>query len=88
VTEELGERLEGLHRDLVEATLAIVESRGSEDVEVRVKDEVVAEGLDPGDGGELAVGEVKAGPEPVAQALDGGAEEKVEQMTAFAEDAV
>ena len=51
-----------------------------------MEDEVVAKALHGGDGGELAVGKVEAGPEPVAQALDGGKEEEVQKVAAFAED--
>ena len=52
-----------------------------------MEDEVVAEGLDTGDGGELTVGKVEACAEPVAQAADGLAKEEREEPSAFAEDA-
>jgi len=55
VAEEFGEGFEGLDRKFVEAVLAVVEAGGGEDVEVGVEDEVVAEGLHGGNGGELAV---------------------------------
>lgn len=72
VAEEFGEALEGLDGDLMKATFAVVETSGRQDMKVRMEYEIVAEGLDGGDGGELAVGKVEAGAEPVAQALDGG----------------
>ncbi len=61
----------------MKATLAVVETGGGQDMEVRMEDEVVAKALH---GGELAVGKVEAGPEPVAQALDGSAEEEVASL--------
>ncbi|HJM65149.1 MAG TPA: hypothetical protein QGF50_15640 [Roseibacillus sp.] len=64
----------------MKATLAVVETGGGQDMEVRMEDEVVAKALHGGDGGELAVGKVEAGPEPVAQALDGSAEEEVASL--------
>ncbi len=87
VAEEFGERFEALHGELMKSTLAVVETGGGEDVEVRMKDEVVAESLHCGDGCELAVREVETGPEPVAQALDGSAEEEVEEVASLAKDA-
>ena len=72
VAEEFGEGLKALDGQQVEAAQAVVEAGGGEDVEVGVEDEVVAEGLHGGDGGELSIGEVEAGAEPVAQARDGG----------------
>jgi len=49
--------------------------------------QVVAEGLHGGDGGEVPVGQLESRPHPVAKALDGGAEEVIEELAAFAEDA-
>ena len=71
----------------MKATLAVVETGGGQDMEVRMEDEVVAKALHGGDGGELAVGKVEAGPEPVAQALDGGKEEEVQKVASLAKDA-
>ena len=50
----------------VEAAVWGEESVGGEDVEVGVEDEVVAEGVDGGDGGEFAIGEIEAGAEGFA----------------------
>jgi len=44
-----------------EADLGVEESVGGEDVEV--EDEVIAEGVDSGDGGEFSIGEIEAGAE-------------------------
>ena len=59
----------------VEAAVGGEESVGGEDVEVRVEDQVVAEGVDGGDGSDAAVGEVEAGAEGVAEGVGGGVEE-------------
>jgi len=49
----------------VEAAVGGEESVGGEDVEVRMEDEVIAEGVDAGDGGEFPIGEVEAGAEGI-----------------------
>ena len=62
VAEEFGEGLEGLcggGGEKVEGAGLIEESAGAENVKVRVKYEVIAEGLDAGDGGEFAFGKVE-----------------------------
>ena len=62
VAEEFGEGLEGLcggGGEKMERAGLIEESAGAENVKVRVKYEVIAEGLDAGDGGELTVGEIE-----------------------------
>ena len=59
---------------------------GGEDVEVGMEDEVIAEGVDSGDGGEFPIGEVEADAEGIAQGFSGGVEEVGEEMAAFAED--
>lgn len=87
VAKELGKWLETLYGKFVEGAVLVVETGGGEDMKVRVEDEVVAEGLDGGDCGELAVGEVKAGVEPIAQRFDGGAEKQVEEVASLTEDA-
>ena len=81
VPEEFGERLEGLDRHFVEASVAVVEAGSGQEVEMGMEDEVVSEGLYRGDSGELPVGKIEAGAEPGAQALDGGAAEEGEQVT-------
>ena len=53
----------------VEAAIRGEESVGGEDVEVRVEDEVVAEGVDGGDGAEFAVGQLQSDAEGVAEGL-------------------
>jgi hypothetical protein len=72
----------------VEATIRGEEAVGGEDVEVGVEDEVVAESVDGGDGGEFALGEVETGAEGFLEGFGGGFEEEVEEVAAFAEDAV
>jgi hypothetical protein len=63
------------------------EAVGSEDMEVGVEDEVVAEGVDCGDGSEFPVGEVEAGAECVAEGFGGGVEEAGEEVAALAKNA-
>ena len=71
----------------VEVTVWREEAVGGEDVEVWVENEVVAEGMDSGDGTEFSLGEIEAGAEGVAEGIGGGVEEVGEEMAAFAEDA-
>jgi len=71
----------------VEAALGVEKAVGGEDVEVWVENEVVAEGMDSGDGTEFSLGEIEAGAEGVAEGIGGGVEEVGEEMAAFAEDA-
>ena len=71
----------------VEAALGVEESVGGKDVEVGMEDEVIAEGVDSGDGGEFPIGEIEAGAEGIAQGFGGGVEEVGEEVAAFAEDA-
>jgi len=71
----------------VEAPVAVHESGGGEDVKMRMEVQVVAEGLNRGDGGESAIGKLEPDPHPVLEALDGGGEEMVEELAALAENA-
>jgi hypothetical protein len=66
VAEEFGEGLDGFDREFVEGALTVVKPGGGEDVEVGVENKVVAKGLDGGNGGELAIGEIEAGGRRVA----------------------
>jgi len=87
VTEKFGKRLNALRRQHVEVPLLIDEPGSSEDVEMRMEIEVVAERLHGGNGGELPVGQLKPRPHPVAQALDRGTEKMIEKFSPFAENA-
>jgi hypothetical protein len=71
----------------VEVAIGGEESVGSEEVEVRVEDEVVAKGVEGGDGADAALGEIEAGAEGILEGVDGGVEENVEELAALAEDA-
>jgi hypothetical protein len=71
----------------VETSVRSEESVGGEDVEVGVEDEVVAKGVDGGDGSEFAIGEVEAGAEDFLEGFGGGFEKEVEEVAAFAENA-
>ena len=69
----------------VEASVGREESVGGEDVEVGVENQIIAEGVDGGDGCEFSIGEIEAGAEGIAQGFGGGVEEVGEEMAAFAE---
>ena len=87
VAEEFDGRVEVFGGHAVEMAVGGEEAVGGEDVEMRVEDQVVAEGVDGGDGTEFAVGEIEAGAEGVAEGFGGGVEEVGEELAAFAEDA-
>ena len=57
------------------------------EVEVRVEDEIVAEGVDSGDGSDAAVGEGEAGAKGILKGGRGGVEQVGEEVAAFAKDA-
>ena len=78
VTKEFDGGREVFGGHAVEAAVGSEEAVGGEDVEVRVKDEVVAEGVDGGDGSEFAIGEVETGAEDFLESFGGGFEEEVE----------
>jgi len=67
VAEEFDGRTEVFDGHAVEAAVGGEESVGGEDVEVGMKDEVVAEGVDSGDGGEFPIGEIEADAEGIAE---------------------
>jgi hypothetical protein len=71
----------------VEAAFLVEQAVGGEDVEVRVKYEVIAEGVDGGGGGDASARQAESGAEGVAQAFGRGLEKKVEKVPTFAEDA-
>ena len=52
-----------------------------------MEDEIVAEGVDSGDGANAAMGEAEADPEGILEGENGGVEEEGENVAAFAEDA-
>jgi len=70
----------------VEMAVGGEEAVGGEDVKVRVEDQIVAEGVNCGDGTESAFGEVEAGAEGDAEGFGGGVEEVGEELPALAED--
>jgi len=71
----------------VEAAFGVEETVGGEDMEVGMKDEVVAKGVQGSCDSEAAFGELKTSAEVVAQAVCGGLEEMGEVAAALAEDA-
>ena len=87
VAEEFDGGREVFGGHAVEAAVGGEESVGGKDVEVRVEDEVVAEGVDSGDGSDAAVGEAEAGAEGVLEGGGGSVEQVGEEVAAFAEDA-
>ena len=87
VAEEFDGGSEVFGGHAVEAAVGREEYIGGKDVEVRVVDEVIAEGVDSGDGPDAAVGEAEADPEGVLKGGDGGVEQEGEEVATFAEDA-
>ena len=87
VAEEFGDGGEAFVRHGVEAAFLIEQAVRGEDMEVWVEDEVVAEGVDGGSGGEASAGQTEAGAESVAQAFGGGLEKEMAEVPALAEDA-
>ena len=87
VTEEFDGGGKVLGGQAVEGAVGGEETVGGEDVEMGVKDEVVAEGVEGGDGSKFAVAKAEADAEEVAQGIGGGVEEVGEDLAAFAEDA-
>ena len=63
------------------------EADGSEDMEMRVEDQIIAESVDGGDGSKFAIGKIEASAEGVAEGFGGGVEEVAEELAALAEDA-
>ncbi len=72
VAEEFDGRVEVFGGHAMEMAVGGEEAVGGEDVEVRVEDQVIAEGVDGGDGSEFAVREIKTGAEGVAEGFGGG----------------
>ena len=87
VAEEFDGGSEILGGHAVEATVGGKESVGGQTMKMRVENEVVAEGVEGGDGSDAALGEVEASAEGVLKGVDGGVEENGEELAAFAEDA-
>ena len=87
IAEEFGDGGEAFFRHGVEAAFLVEQAVGGEDVEVRVEDKVVAEGVDGSGGGDATTGQAEAGAEGVAEAFGGGLEKEVEEVAALAEDA-
>lgn len=91
VEEAVAEKLNGwgeaFLRHAVESAVGGEEAVGREDVEVRVKDEVVAKGMDGGNGTDASVGEVESCAERFLEGGGGGVEQVGEEVAAFAEDA-
>jgi hypothetical protein len=85
--EEFGDGGEVFIGHRVEASFFVEQAVGGKDMEVRVEDEIVAEGVDGGSGGDAAAGQSEAGAEGVAQGLDGRLEKEVEEVPALAKDA-
>jgi len=73
VAEEFADMGEAFFGHGVEAAF------GVEEMQVRMEDEVVAEGVDGGGSGDASLGQAEPGAEGVAQAFGGGLEEEVEK---------
>ena len=75
VAEEFDGGTEVFDGHTVEAAVGGEESVGGKDMEVGVEDEVVAEGVDGGDGPDTTLGEAKADPKGVLEGGGGRVEE-------------
>ena len=75
VAEEFDGGSEVFGGHAVEAAVGGEESVGGKDMEVRVVDEVVAEGVDSGNGPDATVGEAEADPKGVLEGGGGSVEE-------------
>ncbi len=87
VAEEFDGGSEVFGGHAVEAAVGGEESICGENVEMGVEDEVIAEGVDSGDGGEFSIREIEADAERIAERGGGGMEEVGEEVAAFAKDA-
>ena len=87
VAEEFGDGGQRFAGRGMETALFVEESVGGKYMEMGMKDEVIAEGVDGSCSGDSAIGEAEACAEGIAQALCGGLEEDMEEVPAFAEDA-
>ena len=88
MAEEFSEGFEGLVGHQVEPIGGIDQSCGSEDMEMGMgmEPDVVTEGVNGGNSGELTVGKVEPDSHPVAQRFDGDVEKEIEEFTSFPED--
>ena len=87
VAEEFDGGSEVFGGHAVEAAVGGEESICGENVEMGVEDEVIAEGVGSGDGGEFSIREIEADAERIAERGGGGMEEVGEEVAAFAKDA-
>jgi hypothetical protein len=86
MAEEFGDGGQRFPGHGMETALFVEESIGGENMEMGMKDEVIAEGVDSSSSGDAPPRHAESGAESIAQALCGGLEE--EWVSAFAEDAV
>ena len=87
VPEQFDKRGKGLIGHEVEAIFRIDQARGAENVQVRMEAEIISEGLDSSDGGQLSAWEIETSPHPVTQGFDRDVEEKGEQFSPLPKDA-
>ena len=87
VAEEFDGGREVFGGHAVEASVGGEEPVGGKDMEVGVIDEVIAEGVDSGDGSDSAVGEGEAGAKGILKGGSGGVEQVGEEVAALAENA-
>ena len=87
VAEEFDGGCEVFGGHAVEAAVGGEESVGGKDMEVGVIDQVIAEGVDSGDGSDAAVGEGEAGAKGILKGGSGGVEQVGEEVAALAKDA-
>lgn len=78
---------EAFLRHAVESAIGGEESIGGQDMDMRMEDQVIAEGVDGGDGSNATVGKIETSAEGILEGGCGSVEEVGEEFPSFAENA-
>ena len=70
----------------MEAALGVEQAVGGKDVEMRIEEEVIAEGVDGGHSGEAAIRQIETGAEGFEQGVGGGFHAGKESVPGGSED--
>jgi hypothetical protein len=87
VAEEFDGGGEAFLRHAVGSAIGGKEAVGREDMDMRMEDQVIAEGVDGGDGSNATVGKIKTSAEGILEGGCGSVEEVGEEFPSFAENA-
>ena len=87
VAEEFYGGGEAFLRHAVESPIGGEESIGGQDMDMRMEDQVIAEGVDGGDGSNATVGKIETSAEGILEGGCGSVEEVGEEFPSFAENA-